>query len=88
LPGFRRPRRSPSVIDARGQQGSARQLLELNALVSLVAAVALGSAAGGDKGDVLPTDGDDDLCAAGEQSPQTEHGCYHPRIIERVRVAA
>jgi uncharacterized membrane protein HdeD (DUF308 family) len=42
-----------SVIDARGQQGSARQLLELNALVSVVAAVALGIAAGGDKGDVL-----------------------------------
>jgi uncharacterized membrane protein HdeD (DUF308 family) len=42
-----------SVIDARGQRGSARQLLELNALVSVVAAVALGIAAGGDKGDVL-----------------------------------
>jgi uncharacterized membrane protein HdeD (DUF308 family) len=42
-----------SMIDARGQQGSARQLLEANALVSVVAAVALGIAAGGDKGDVL-----------------------------------
>jgi uncharacterized membrane protein HdeD (DUF308 family) len=42
-----------SVIDARGQQGSARKLLELNALVSVVAAVALGIAAAGDKGDVL-----------------------------------
>jgi uncharacterized membrane protein HdeD (DUF308 family) len=42
-----------SQIDARGQQGSARQLLEVNALVSVVAAVALGIAAGGDKGDVL-----------------------------------
>jgi uncharacterized membrane protein HdeD (DUF308 family) len=42
-----------SVIDARGQQGSARQSLQLNALVSVVAAVALGIAAGGDKGDVL-----------------------------------
>jgi uncharacterized membrane protein HdeD (DUF308 family) len=42
-----------SVIDARGQQGSARQLLELNAGVSAVAAVALGIAATGDKGDVL-----------------------------------
>jgi uncharacterized membrane protein HdeD (DUF308 family) len=42
-----------SAIDARGQQGSARQLLELNVLVSLVAAVALGIAAGGDKGDVF-----------------------------------
>jgi uncharacterized membrane protein HdeD (DUF308 family) len=42
-----------SVIDARGQQGSARQLLVVNALVSVVAAVALGIAAGGDKGDVL-----------------------------------
>jgi uncharacterized membrane protein HdeD (DUF308 family) len=42
-----------SVIDARGQQRSARQLLELNAAVSLVAAVALGIAATGDKGDVL-----------------------------------
>jgi uncharacterized membrane protein HdeD (DUF308 family) len=42
-----------SAIDARGQQGSARQLLELNAAISIVAAVALGIAAGGDKGDVL-----------------------------------
>jgi uncharacterized membrane protein HdeD (DUF308 family) len=42
-----------SEIDARGQQGSARQLLEVNALVSVVAAVALGIAATGDKGDVL-----------------------------------
>jgi uncharacterized membrane protein HdeD (DUF308 family) len=42
-----------SVIDARGQQGSARQLLGLNAAVSAAAAVALGIAATGDKGDVL-----------------------------------
>ena len=42
-----------SLIDARGQHGSARQLLELNAAVSAVAAVALGIAASGDKGDVL-----------------------------------
>ena len=42
-----------SVIDARGQRGSARQLLEVNAAVSVVAAIALGIAASGDKGDVL-----------------------------------
>jgi uncharacterized membrane protein HdeD (DUF308 family) len=42
-----------SVSDARGQQGSARQLLELNAVVSALAAVALAIAATGDKGDVL-----------------------------------
>jgi uncharacterized membrane protein HdeD (DUF308 family) len=42
-----------SIIDARGQQGSARQLLEVNAAVSAAAAVALGIAATGDKGDVL-----------------------------------
>jgi uncharacterized membrane protein HdeD (DUF308 family) len=42
-----------SAIDARGQQGSTRQLLQANVLVSAVAAVALGIAAGGDKGDVL-----------------------------------
>jgi uncharacterized membrane protein HdeD (DUF308 family) len=42
-----------SAIDARGQQGSARQFLELNAVVSLLAAVALGIAATGDEGDVL-----------------------------------
>jgi uncharacterized membrane protein HdeD (DUF308 family) len=42
-----------SIIDARGQQGSARQLLEVNAAVSAVTAVALGIAATGDKGDVL-----------------------------------
>jgi uncharacterized membrane protein HdeD (DUF308 family) len=42
-----------SVIDARGQQGSARRPLELNAAVSAVAAVAVGIAATGDKGDVL-----------------------------------
>jgi uncharacterized membrane protein HdeD (DUF308 family) len=42
-----------SGIDARGQQGSARQLLEVNAAVSVAAAVALGIAATGDKGDVL-----------------------------------
>jgi uncharacterized membrane protein HdeD (DUF308 family) len=42
-----------SVIDARGQEASAQRLLELNAAVSAVAAVALGIAATGDKGDVL-----------------------------------
>jgi len=42
-----------SIIDARGQRGSARQLLEVNAAVSAVTAVALGIAATGDKGDVL-----------------------------------
>jgi uncharacterized membrane protein HdeD (DUF308 family) len=42
-----------SAVDARGQKGSARQLLELNAVVSAAAAVALGIAATGDKGDVL-----------------------------------
>jgi uncharacterized membrane protein HdeD (DUF308 family) len=42
-----------SEIDARGQEGSARRLLELNAAVSAVAAVALGIAATGDEGDVL-----------------------------------
>jgi uncharacterized membrane protein HdeD (DUF308 family) len=42
-----------SAIDARGQQGSARQFLEINAVVSLLAAVALGIAATGDEGDVL-----------------------------------
>jgi uncharacterized membrane protein HdeD (DUF308 family) len=42
-----------SVIDARGQQGSTRQLLEVNAAISAAAAVALGFAASGDKGDVL-----------------------------------
>jgi uncharacterized membrane protein HdeD (DUF308 family) len=42
-----------SVIDARGQQGSARRPLELNAALSAVAAVAVGIAATGDKGDVL-----------------------------------
>ena len=42
-----------SLIDARRQQGSARQLLELNVGVSVVAAIALGIAATGDKGDVL-----------------------------------
>ena len=42
-----------SVIDARGQQGSARQLLLANAAVSTAAAVALGIAATGDKGDVF-----------------------------------
>jgi uncharacterized membrane protein HdeD (DUF308 family) len=42
-----------SLIDARRQRGSARQLLELNVAVSVVAAVALGIAATGDKGDVL-----------------------------------
>jgi uncharacterized membrane protein HdeD (DUF308 family) len=42
-----------SVIDARGQEESARRPLELNAVVSVVAAVALGIAAAGDKGDVF-----------------------------------
>ena len=42
-----------SVIDARGQQGSTRQLLEVNAAISVAAAVALGIASSGDKGDVL-----------------------------------
>jgi uncharacterized membrane protein HdeD (DUF308 family) len=42
-----------SVIDARGQRGSERQLLEINTGISVVAAVALGIAAGGDKGDAL-----------------------------------
>jgi uncharacterized membrane protein HdeD (DUF308 family) len=42
-----------SAIDARGQHGSARQLLELNAVVSGVAAVALAIATTGDSGDVL-----------------------------------
>jgi hypothetical protein len=42
-----------SVIDARGQQGSARQLLEVNTAISAAAAVAVGIAATGDKGDVF-----------------------------------
>jgi hypothetical protein len=42
-----------SLVDARGQQGSARQLLEVNAAISAVAAAALGIAASGDKGDVF-----------------------------------
>jgi len=42
-----------SVVDARGQEGSARRPLELNAAVRVAAAVALGIAATGDKGDVL-----------------------------------
>jgi len=42
-----------SIIDAREEQGSERQLLELNAGVSVAAALALGIAATGDKGDVL-----------------------------------
>jgi uncharacterized membrane protein HdeD (DUF308 family) len=42
-----------SIIDARRQQGSARQLLELNAAVSALTAVALGIAATGDTRDVL-----------------------------------
>jgi uncharacterized membrane protein HdeD (DUF308 family) len=42
-----------SVIDARGQQGSTRRLLELNTAISVAAAVALGIAGSGDKGDVL-----------------------------------
>jgi uncharacterized membrane protein HdeD (DUF308 family) len=42
-----------SLIDARGQQGSARQLLNVNAAVSAVAAIALAVATTGDKGDVL-----------------------------------
>jgi uncharacterized membrane protein HdeD (DUF308 family) len=42
-----------SVIDARGQHGSARRLLEVNTAISVAAAVALGIAAGGDEGDVF-----------------------------------
>jgi uncharacterized membrane protein HdeD (DUF308 family) len=42
-----------SVIDARSQQGSARQLLLAGAAVSAVAAVALGVAATGSVADVL-----------------------------------
>jgi uncharacterized membrane protein HdeD (DUF308 family) len=42
-----------SLIDARGQQGSTRQLLQVNVAISAVAAVALGIAANGSKGDVL-----------------------------------
>jgi uncharacterized membrane protein HdeD (DUF308 family) len=42
-----------SVIDARGQQGSTRRLLELNTAISVAAAVALGFAGSGDKGDVF-----------------------------------
>jgi uncharacterized membrane protein HdeD (DUF308 family) len=56
-----------SVIDARGQQGSARQLLELNAAVSAAAAVALGIAATGDEGDVLAVFGVWALVAGGAQ---------------------
>jgi uncharacterized membrane protein HdeD (DUF308 family) len=56
-----------SAIDARGQQGSARQLLELNAAISIVAAVALGIAAGGHKGDVLAVFGTWALVTGGLQ---------------------
>jgi uncharacterized membrane protein HdeD (DUF308 family) len=42
-----------SAIDARGQRGSARHLLELDALISAAAAVAMGIAATGDIADVL-----------------------------------
>jgi uncharacterized membrane protein HdeD (DUF308 family) len=42
-----------NLIDARGQLGSARQLLLANAAVSAVAAVALGVAATGSTADVL-----------------------------------
>jgi uncharacterized membrane protein HdeD (DUF308 family) len=41
------------LIDARGQEGSARQLLLVNAAVSVVAAVALGVAATGTVANVL-----------------------------------
>jgi uncharacterized membrane protein HdeD (DUF308 family) len=41
------------LIDARGQEGSARQLLLANAAVSIVAAVALGVAATGTVANVL-----------------------------------
>jgi uncharacterized membrane protein HdeD (DUF308 family) len=41
------------LVDARGQEGSARQLLLANAAVSLVAAVALGLAATGTVANVL-----------------------------------
>jgi hypothetical protein len=56
-----------SVIDARGQQGSARQVLEFNAAVSAGAAVALGIAATGDKGNVLAVFGVWALFAGGAQ---------------------
>jgi len=56
-----------SMIDARRQQGSTRQLLELNAAVSAAAAVALGIAATGDKGDVLAVFGVWALVAGGAQ---------------------
>ena len=56
-----------SVIDARGQHGSARQVLEFNAAVSAAAAVALGIAATGDKGDVLAVFGVWALLAGGAQ---------------------
>jgi uncharacterized membrane protein HdeD (DUF308 family) len=56
-----------SAIDARGQQGSARQLLEANAAVSVAAAVALGIAATGDKGDVLAVFGVWALLTGGAQ---------------------
>jgi uncharacterized membrane protein HdeD (DUF308 family) len=42
-----------SLIDARGQRGSARQLLRANAAVSAVAAVALGVAATGSVAEVF-----------------------------------
>jgi hypothetical protein len=56
-----------SVIDARGQQASARQLLVFNAAVSAGAAIALGIAATGDKGDVLAVFGVWALVAGGTQ---------------------
>jgi len=56
-----------SVVDARGQEGSARQTLEFNVAVSTAAAVALGIAATGDKGDVLAVFGVWALLAGGAQ---------------------
>jgi uncharacterized membrane protein HdeD (DUF308 family) len=56
-----------TVIDARGQQGAARRLLGFNAAVSAAAAVALGIAATGDKGDVLAVFGVWALVAGGAQ---------------------
>jgi uncharacterized membrane protein HdeD (DUF308 family) len=56
-----------SAIDARGQRGSARQLLELNVAVSAIAAVAIGIAATGDEGDVLAVFGVWALLTGGAQ---------------------
>ena len=56
-----------SIIDARGQDGSARQLLELNAGLSAVAAVALAIATTGGTIDVLAVFGVWALLAGGAQ---------------------